>query len=56
MKDKTSIITPYNETLVTWKASKASKSFDKDLFKSAMPDIYEQFVVEKPGSRRFLVK
>jgi predicted phage-related endonuclease len=56
MKNKTSIITPYNETLVTWKANKSSKSFDKDLFKQAMPDLYEQFVVEKQGARRFLVK
>ena len=56
MRNKTELITPYNEVLVTWKQAKASKSFDKDLFKQAMPDIYDQFVVEKPGSRRFLVK
>lgn len=56
MRNKSEIITPYNEVLVTWKQAKASKSFDKDLFKQAMPDVYEQFVVEKPGSRRFLVK
>ena len=43
-------------TLVTWKASKASKRFSADLFKTAMPDIYEQFIVEQPGARRFLVK
>ena len=56
MRNKTEIITPYNEVLVTWKQAKASKSFDKDLFKQAMPDIYDQFVVEKSGSRRFLLK
>ena len=56
MRDKTAIITPYNETLVTWKANKASKSFDSKLFAQAMPDIYEQFIVDKPGARRFLVK
>jgi predicted phage-related endonuclease len=56
MRNKTEIITPYNEVLVTWKQAKSSKSFDKDLFKQAMPDIYDQFLVEKPGSRRFLVK
>ena len=56
MRNKTEIITPYNEVLVTWKQAKASKSFDKDLFKQAMPDVYDQFMVEKPGSRRFLVK
>ena len=56
MKDKTSIITPYNETLVTWKAAKDSKAFDSKLFAQTMPEVYEKFVVTKPGSRRFLVK
>ena len=42
--------------LATWKSSKASKRFDGKLFQSAMPDLYEKFVVEAPGSRRFLVK
>jgi len=41
---------------VTWKAAKSSKRFSADLFKQAMPDIYEKFVIEQPGSRRFLVK
>jgi len=44
------------ETLVTWKNSKPSKLFDKDLFQKAMPDLYNQFLVEKMGSRRFLLK
>jgi len=43
-------------TLATWKAAKASKRFNASLFQQAMPDIYSQFVVETPGSRRFLVK
>jgi len=43
-------------TLVTWKTAKSSKRFSADLFKTAMPDIYEQFVVEQAGSRRFLIK
>ena len=43
-------------TLVTWKSSKPSNRFNSDLFKKAMPDIYDQFVMEMPGSRRFLVK
>jgi predicted phage-related endonuclease len=44
------------QTLVTWKSSKSTQRFSVDLFKSAMPDIYEQFVVEQLGARRFLVK
>ena len=43
-------------TLATWKSSKASMRFSSDLFKQAMPDIYEKFVIEQPGSRRFLIK
>jgi predicted phage-related endonuclease len=43
-------------TLVTWKSSKGSKRFSAELFKQGMPDIYEKFVIEQPGSRRFLLK
>jgi len=43
-------------SLVTWKSSKSSSRFSSDLFKKAMPDIYEKFVIEQPGSRRFLLK
>ena len=56
MGERGSITTYSGETLVTWRASKPSKRFSSDLFKQAMPDIYEQFVIEQPGSRRFLVK
>ena len=44
------------KVLATWKSAKASKKFDSKMFQSAMPDIYEQFVVEVSGSRRFLTK
>lgn len=56
MGENSEIITIDGRTLVSWKTSKPSKRFSADLFKSAMPDIYEQFVVEQAGSRRFLVK
>jgi hypothetical protein len=49
-------MTPAGEILATWRNAKASKRFSADLFKQAMPDIYEKFVVEQSGSRRFLVK
>ena len=42
--------------LATWKNAKYSERFDSKLFQSAMPDVYEKFVVNIPGSRRFLVK
>lgn len=44
------------QTLVSWKSSKGSKRFSSTLFQQAMPDIYEQFVIEQSGSRRFLLK
>ena len=56
MRDCQEVRTVDGQTLVTWKSAKSSKKFSSTLFQSAMPDIYEQFVVEMPGSRRFLVK
>ena len=56
MADNQEIRSVDGTSLVTWKSSKSSKRFSADLFKTAMPDIYEQFVIEQPGARRFLVK
>jgi len=56
METASSLQTIDGRTLATWKAAKASKRFDPKLFQSAMPEIYEQFVVEQSGSRRFLLK
>jgi len=43
-------------TLVTWRSAKATQRFSADLFKQAYPDLYKKFVIEQPGSRRFLIK
>jgi hypothetical protein len=56
MMEAAELVSVDGQVLATWKTAKGSKRFSGDLFKSAMPDIYEQFVVEQPGSRRFLVK
>lgn len=56
MADKSELVTIGGETLVTWRSSKPTMRFSQDLFRQAMPDIYEKFVIEQPGSRRFLVK
>jgi predicted phage-related endonuclease len=56
METASSLQTFDGKVLATWKAAKASRRFDSKLFESAMPDIYQQFVVEQPGSRRFLLK
>lgn len=56
MMEAAELVTIDGQVLATWKTAKGSKRFSADLFKTSMPDIYEQFVVEQPGSRRFLVK
>lgn len=50
------LITLDGKTLATWKSAKSSMKFDPKLFQLAMPEIYEKFVVETQGSRRFLLK
>jgi predicted phage-related endonuclease len=56
MGNKAILETMTGETLATWKTAKSSKRFDPDLLKKSMPNIYDQFCVEKTGSRRFLIK
>jgi len=56
MQDKALLTAVDGQILATWKNAKSSKRFSASLFQSAMPDIYRQFEVETPGSRRFLVK
>lgn len=56
MGNKAILETMAGDTLATWKTAKSSKKFDADLLKKAMPNIYDQFCVEKNGSRRFLLK
>ena len=56
MREGSELLGVDGKVLATWKASKASKRFQADLFRAAMPDIYDQFVMETAGSRRFLVK
>jgi predicted phage-related endonuclease len=56
MGAKDTLLSIDGQVLATWKSAKASKKFDSKLFQSAMPDIYQQFVVESAGSRRFLIK
>jgi predicted phage-related endonuclease len=56
MQDKSVLYAVDGQILATWKNAKHSKRFSSSLFQQAMPDIYKQFEVEMPGSRRFLVK
>jgi len=56
MGEKDTLVTVDGTVLATWKSAKTSKSFDSKLFQFAMPDIYNKFVIDKQGSRRFLLK
>ena len=56
MTDKSQIINAAGEILVTWKQTKPSKKFDAKKLEREMPEIYQRFMAEVPGVRRFLVK
>jgi len=56
MQESERLVKVDGTVLATWKSAKTSKSFDSKLFQSAMPDIYNKFVMDKQGSRRFLLK
>jgi predicted phage-related endonuclease len=43
-------------TLVTWRNAKPSMKFNPTALKTAYPDMYNRFVMEVAGSRRFLIK
>lgn len=40
---------------ITWRSTKARQDFDEEAFKKVHPDLYAQFMITKPGYRRFLV-
>jgi putative phage-type endonuclease len=44
------------DVLFTWKKSKDSVKFDAEEFKKQKPELYKQFLKQKKGSRRFLIK
>lgn len=56
MGDLDTIVDLEGKPIATWKMAKSSKRFDADAFKTAHPDLYQQFLTERDGSRRFLLK
>jgi len=56
MADAAELVDERGKVLCTWKQAKASRVFDKDRFAQENPELYERYLVERPGSRRFLVK
>jgi predicted phage-related endonuclease len=56
MKEAGSLITFDGKVLATWNSAKPSKRFDPKLLQAEMPEVYERYTYEQPGSRRFLIK
>lgn len=56
MGEAPQLVTLEGHTLISWKNDKPSMKFDSKLFQQAMPDVYQKFVVETTGVRRFLLK
>jgi len=44
------------QPLITWRSSKPSQRLDLSRFKKEQNELYKEYLQEKPGSRRFLVK
>lgn len=42
--------------VITWKAARASQKFDAKRFKAENQDLYNDYITEVAGSRRFLIK
>jgi putative phage-type endonuclease len=55
MRDNEAIMSGM-KPLVTWRSSKPSETFDRDKFRLDHPEIYNSYLKEVPGTRRFLVK
>jgi predicted phage-related endonuclease len=50
------IIQSSGKQLFTWRSPKPSQLFDLDRFQTEHPELYLQYMTEKSGSRRFLIK
>lgn len=56
MKDASSLVTFDGRVLATWKSAKGSMTFDKSALEKEMPEVYQRYMKETTGSRRFLLK
>lgn len=50
------LLSTNGQPLCTWKTSKPFVSIDSKRLKKELPDVAAKYSIEKPGSRRFLVK
>lgn len=56
MGEASTLLNDDGSVLATWKAAKASATFDRMRFEAEHPELAAGYLVEKPGSRRFLLK
>lgn len=56
MQENEEAITEDGEILATWKYSADSQYFDTERFKKESPELFEEFVLTRPGSRRLVIK
>jgi hypothetical protein len=54
--DKSAVFDENGLLLLTYKRGENRITFDAKWLKEKMPDVYEQFLVESPGNRTFLLK
>ena len=56
MQDAEALTTFDGRVLATWRSAKGSTRFDSSILQSEMPEVYQRYMREVPGSRRFLLK
>jgi putative phage-type endonuclease len=56
MGEASELINADGKTLATWKTAKPTRTFNRTQFEQDHPDLAVGYLVEKPGSRRFLLK
>lgn len=56
MGDAAELLAPDGRVLATWKTAKPSHVLDRVRLEQDLPDIVQHYTVERPGSRRFLLK
>ena len=56
MRSSGTLATFDGNVLATWHQAKPSMSFDRELLQQTNPSLYNRYIKEVPGSRRFLLK
>ena len=56
MAEAGDLVTESGATIASWRSARDSRKFDETTFAYEHPDIYEQYMRNVPGSRRFLNK